>query len=189
MSVSYVAIDYNNNKYLIDLIEATVQSFNSINKEWNDLLSSNISKSYSSLKDSNILTFVDNGLAYTIQFSLISDFICCMVYNKIDKTIEFLDSNYFAYDFDTKNDLFINDESGIPHLNRYTFYSITESDLQNLSLEPNRVLYLLNEINKLIKENKDYSYILKYYANLLANLVYKNNPDLEKIFNTGDTND
>jgi len=181
MMISYVAIDYQN-KYKIDLINCIVTKFDEITKQWTNIISSNISKSINSLKKTNILTFVDDGLAYTVEVSTESEFINCNAYNKELMQESTISINNYVYDMDTLIDLFINDSNDIPQLNKYTFYAITNAQLDQLESDKARIAYLINLINNSIKGNADSELVVKEYVSTLANLVFKNNPEIEKNF-------
>ena len=181
--INYIGIDYIN-KFKVDMNEKAVQRFCNTTKTWNSLESTKIISNYSTLKDMSILTFEYNNYVYEVNVSSKYDIVLVSVYNKINYSSNYIESANYTYSLDDPDSLFVLDVNKQPVLNKNNFYSITEEDINGLAnLDANRVIYLLKVLNNDIKTNVCNELIIARYMKLLANLIYKDNPLVEEIFN------
>jgi len=179
--VSFIGIDYLNNKFKVDMKHLTVSHYDAPSDKWNKILYSNVSTFTSKFNSSNTLDFLFNTYTFRVEVSTIGLAVTVTVRDNTTGKIYLLPENNFNYSSSSLEDLFTINDNGIYVLSDNIFYNITNDMIDVLSDE--RKTFFIRYCVNNVKAGETPAECYNKFCNTLSELVFKTNPEFEINFN------
>lgn len=179
--INYVGIDYLNHKFKVDLKNLTVNKFDENSNAWVSLNYKNISTFTSKFNNSNTLDFLFSFYTFRVEVSTIGLAVTVTVRDNTTGKNYIVPDNNFNYSTTSLEDLFVYTGTGQYVLSGHLFYNITNEMITELS-EERKTYFIRYNVNN-IKSGETPVECYNKFCDMLSDLVFKTNPDLENIFN------